>query len=130
MNSVIGFDIVISDKDKKGGEDTWVTWKKGTGKSRPSILLGNLILADQSTKTGQIKGKVSIQDTLIKHIAEVKIVSTTNPSLWVSATVDSLKNHEIQLPVGEYEVKPSLAITSAAFRALSASRKSLKHIKK
>ncbi|WP_298546300.1 serine hydrolase [uncultured Aquimarina sp.] len=102
----IGIDHVIIDKDEDDSTtNTFISWGKGGGKSQSSSRLGDVILMKTKETTGKLSGRLAWKDKTIKgYPNSIRFTSTTNPSLWTQASVDSTGIYKIDLPAGEYTI--------------------------
>ncbi len=102
----IGIDHVIIDKDEDDPTtNTFISWGKGGGKSQSSSRLGDVILMKTKETTGKLSGRLAWKDKTIKgYPNNIRFTSTTNPSLWTQASVDSTGIYQIDLPAGEYTI--------------------------
>ncbi|WP_299248103.1 serine hydrolase [uncultured Aquimarina sp.] len=102
----IGIDHVIIDKDEDDPTtNTFISWGKGGGKSQSSSRLGDVILMKTKETTGKLSGRLAWKDKTIKgYPNNIRFTSTTNPSLWTQASVDSTGIYKIDLPTGEYTI--------------------------
>lgn len=106
INTVMGFDIILSDIDGEDEDSTWKAWKRGTSKSNTSQRLGEIILVEEKANIGSVEGVVVTKDSLINQVESVVITSLDHPNLWLRAEVDSLGHYKGHLPEGEYEIMP------------------------
>ncbi len=107
--SVIGFDIVMVDKDEEDGPGTnsFISWGNGGGKSGGPGRLGDLIISGPTSNTGKVTGQLRWKnDTIPGYPQRVTVKSKNNPDFWVQASVDSTGQFAVDLPVGAYEVTP------------------------
>lgn len=112
INTVMGFDIILSDIDEKDEDSTWKAWKRGTSKSNTSQRLGEIILVEKKDSIGSVEGTVVIKDSLINQVESIVITSLDHPNLWLRAEVDSLGHYKSSLPIGKYEITPEILFTS------------------
>lgn len=109
----IGLDHVFIDKDADDneGQNSFISWGNGGGKSSGPGRLGNVIIVNPQNTLGTINGKVKWKNKSIKGFpATVTITSKNNSALWIKAEVDSLGHYTTQLPLGEYTIAPASAL--------------------
>ncbi len=105
LNRSIGFDYMIIDKDKEGGNGFVVWGKSDKAKHNNENLLGDLILLPKNASLVKVEGKLKWQgEKLAKYPQKVRLTSINQPSFWVQAAVDTLGNYSTEVPIGKYEV--------------------------
>ncbi len=120
-NMSLGIDHFIIDQDPGQSEQLNVLWKDGFGKSMSSNRIGDLLLVDDNTKFGSIKGRMDMSALEpAERINEVAIQSTEVENLWMKVHVDSNGYYECKLPTGKFGIYPinnySSPIGSSGFK--------------
>ncbi|MBQ0732717.1 serine hydrolase [Aquimarina celericrescens] len=107
VNKTIGIDYVFIDKDVDDaeGDNSFIAWGNGGGKSSGPGRLGDVILMKEkknsATITGQLRWK---NDTLKKFPNKIRFTNIDHPMLWTQVVIDSIGNYKTELPFGEYSV--------------------------
>ncbi|RPJ77463.1 MAG: hypothetical protein EHM20_06190, partial [Alphaproteobacteria bacterium] len=105
----IGVDHIIIDKDidDKLSQYTLVTWNENQNKANLPGRLGCVILMSKNEPTSVINGRMKWENDSIKGFpGNIRITSTTNPSLWAKSPIDSIGRYSAELPVGTYKISP------------------------
>ncbi len=104
----IGVDHVLMDKDSDDeNAGTFVSWGPEGGKSQSAVRLGDIIPLEVDKGVSSLKGLVKWKDTSINEMTDrVRLISTKSPELWTVAEVDSTGKYNVELPEGNYEIKP------------------------
>jgi len=98
----IGLDFQVFDKDATG-PFTYIVWGKGGYKFRNPNVLGDVIIMKGPEKLSTITGLVRHNtESKEKLPPQIRLTSTTTPSLWVGIEVDSLGRYAAELPNGSY----------------------------
>ncbi|MCK8522932.1 serine hydrolase [Aquimarina sp. D1M17] len=106
----IGMDYVFIDKDSDDdkGSNSFIAWGDGGGKSTGPGRLGDLILMNKKQPKNAITGQLLWKNKKLKGFpSTLQITSKNNPNLWLQTKVDSLGQYTVELPTGEYSIKPS-----------------------
>lgn len=105
LNRTIGFDYMIIDKDKEGGNGFVVWGKSDKAKHNNENLMGDLILLPENPSLVKLEGALKWKgEKLEKFPQKVRLTAVGQPSFWVQAAVDSLGKYSAKVPVGNYKV--------------------------
>jgi CubicO group peptidase (beta-lactamase class C family) len=100
----VGFDFLVFDKDADSSF-SFAGWGKGESKYRNPKSLGDVILLPAGEKLATLSGSVGWdQQTKTPLPGVVRISAAQNPSLWLSAAIDSTGNYSVDVPAGKYEI--------------------------
>ncbi|MEO0731719.1 MAG: serine hydrolase [Bacteroidota bacterium] len=102
--AVLGLDLIVADRDPDDEGASWLTWKPGTGKSRGTQLLGEVLLVDDTVQLGTLSGKVATAEARLNSPGFVRVQSRSDPTFWLRLPVDSLGNYQGRLPAGDYTI--------------------------
>jgi CubicO group peptidase (beta-lactamase class C family) len=102
---VIGFDVVVADKDKDGSF-SWAAWGPGTQKLDMPDRCGEFLLVAPQTRFGEVSGLVAWKDPSRSALpARVRIQSSRTAPLWRAVPVDSSGAYKAAtLPAGRYSI--------------------------
>jgi signal transduction histidine kinase/ligand-binding sensor domain-containing protein len=104
----LGFDLGVFDRD---GDDlgTWTGWGRGVNKIQVTDHRGDLVLADETAKTGYVQGKVSWQEDAqgVSH-PRVRFQSRDTESSWMRVIGDQNGSFAAELPAGSYLAIPEI----------------------
>lgn len=107
VNKTIGIDYVFIDKDVDDaeGDNSFIAWGNGGGKSSGPGRLGDVILMKEKKKSATITGQLRWKnDTLKKFPNKIRFTNIDHPMLWTQVVIDSIGNYKTELPFGEYSV--------------------------
>lgn len=100
----VGFDFHVYDKDRDGSF-SWSAWGKGGAKYMNPNSLGDIVFLPAGKALSTVSGKLSwSKQQAVKLPGEVRLLSSDNPKLWVTAEADSLGNYSIMVPSGKYNI--------------------------
>lgn len=98
----VGFDFNVYDKDRDGSF-SWSDWGKGGSKYMNPNSLGDVVFLPAGKELSTVSGKLSwSKQPATKLPGLVRLLSSDNPKLWITAEVDSLGNYAVMIPSGKY----------------------------
>lgn len=100
----LGVDVAVGDKDRDGSF-SWMAWGKGIGKVNIPEHIGDVVLVESETRTGELHGRMQWEgreENVAR--AKVKVQSSISETLWVQATTDTQGIYALELPAGTYRV--------------------------
>lgn len=101
----LGVDVVLGDRDADGSF-SWIAWGPGTEKADSPDRVGWVLLLQEGTALGKVKGKIKWEDTEEgTKLGKVRIQSLTSEKVWVEVKTDSQGAYEAELPMGKYQVE-------------------------
>lgn len=110
---MLGLDFMIYDVDNPDQDDdlTRISWRYSDGKTNVPFKLGNVLLAEENSKIGTVKGYLKWKtDSLGLPINKIRISSNLDPSFWIREDVDTTGFYSLNLPEGTYSIIPEWGI--------------------
>ncbi|MEM6630570.1 MAG: serine hydrolase domain-containing protein [Bacteroidota bacterium] len=106
VGKTLGFEYEVIDKDPgEEGFPTVLAWSPGQGKAFNTGNVGDILLMEDPSALGTLKGQVKWKAMDSLNIPpRIHIQSLDQPDLWTIGLVDSLGNYSFTLPAGDYKV--------------------------
>lgn len=103
----IGLDFLVSDYDGTDIPHTNSTWSKGGAKQSIPTGLGDLLFLPAKEQVGNMNGKIKWAEETNENLPTFyKIQSSSKQNLWSVVKIDSTNSYTIDLPFGDYIIKP------------------------
>lgn len=100
----VGFDFHVFDKDQDGSF-SWSAWGKGESKFMNPNSLGDIVFLPAGKELSTVSGKLSwSKQQVAKLPGLLRLITSDNPKLWITAEVDSLGNYGVMVPRGKYKL--------------------------
>ena len=102
---VLGFDVMLYDRDKDGSFSL-MAWGRGRQKSLYAENRGDVVLAGKDTGIGSVRGRVRWEGRRegVTH-AKVRIQSFSSERLWVYVETDRDGMYALEMPEGKYRIE-------------------------
>jgi signal transduction histidine kinase/ligand-binding sensor domain-containing protein len=99
-----GLDVVVTDRDADDSF-SWLTWGEGVAKTMDGTRLGDIIVADGSARTGELRGVVLREEEATAVAGRrVLLQSVDHAEMTIVDATDADGRFALSLPAGEYRV--------------------------